>query len=170
MRSISRETEKSKKKTLTAIELFFLKMQAIYPYRWSGQFDGEHAQAIAKGEWQAMLAEISAEQIERGLKRCRNEGRDFPPAIPEFRRMCFLTAKDLGVLSEVNAYQAFLRKDFSDPVVKMLQHKIDRYHWGICNVQESQRIFKTAYEEVCDEYLTKINQQKLINFSAADGS
>jgi replication protein P len=103
---IPQELMNDPKKSLThRIDQLFLKMSIIYPYRWNGQFPNREALDFAKLEWQEGLADLTDEEIKRGLNYCRKEGDDFPPSIPAFRKFCLPTAEELGFPFPEEAYR-----------------------------------------------------------------
>lgn len=128
-------------------------MQAIYPYRWVGQFNSTEAEAVAKGEWQAILQELTAKQIERGLTQCRKAGGDFPPSIPQFRKMCFLTPQEIGILNEMEAYHQFARRDYSNAVVAMVSRHVDLHNFYLYSETKAKRVFIENYRACVEIYL-----------------
>lgn len=55
----------------------------FFGYRWVNSY-GE----ADNGTWRAGLCDVTPEQIMRGIDVCRLSGRDWPPTLPEFRKMC----------------------------------------------------------------------------------
>lgn len=62
----------------------FLRMAAIFTHKWTSQYPTENALKVAKSEWAEALHDLTGEQIQRGLKACRQE-LQWPPSIAEFR-------------------------------------------------------------------------------------
>lgn len=55
----------------------------IYGHRWVSQYGTAPASA-----WRLGLAELSADEIKRGMDACVTAGDGWPPNLPEFRQMC----------------------------------------------------------------------------------
>jgi hypothetical protein len=58
-------------------------MQAVYGHRWTVSFHG--IEETAMREWAMALADMTPEQIRRGLDSLNS---DWPPTLPEFKRLC----------------------------------------------------------------------------------
>jgi hypothetical protein len=130
----------------------FLRMMAIYPYTWSGQFSNEQALLIAKQEWESVLAELTDLQIQKGLNACKKNGDEFPPCIPKFRKLCLPTERELGILPKEEAFQLFLNKDFSMLLLQETKQKIDMYLFRMSPVKEARAMFNSAYNACVDSY------------------
>lgn len=55
----------------------------MYGARWTASIDGIEADAVR--EWSRALGDMTPEQIRRGLD---NLNSDWPPTLPEFKRLC----------------------------------------------------------------------------------
>ena len=99
------------------VDAVFKKMNAIYLNKWTSQFATERDILLSKSEWAEGLFGLSADEIKRGLKKCRDEFK-WPPSIAEFIQ----AAKGNKNTMEQNgaAYQVFkpLPKPESNPEVK----------------------------------------------------
>jgi hypothetical protein len=135
------------------IDQFFLVMNAIYPYRWSGAFADVDAIRVAKNEWCKALSEIADERIKRGLDVCRNSGGSFPPSIPEFVKMCQPTPEELGVLHDDRAFQNFINKDFENPIVKKTVQLLDYFSVYRMSTKDARREFLRIYRMCVEDHV-----------------
>lgn len=144
-------------------------MMAIYPYRWAGQFADTKAVMVAKSEWADALAEFSDEEIKHGLSRCRNEGNEFPPSIPQFIQYCLPTVEDLNLPAPDEAYQlayVWLRNEAdAHPIIKNVVELIGRYEFRMKSEKEVKPQFMKIYKQLCERErkahrpLLAVNQQ-----------
>lgn len=68
------------------IEQVFSRLLAMYGNRFTSMWEGLDPQQI-KQVWADGLAGFGKEDILRGLDACKT-GRDWPPTLPEFRKLC----------------------------------------------------------------------------------
>jgi hypothetical protein len=140
------------KTSIKAIGKLFLQLAAIYPYKFMGQFgDDPRAIKVAKGEWFAGLNDLSEADIDRGLNVCRKKGGEWPPSLPQFRDWCLPSLEELGVLDEHTAYQAFLRHDYSDPLVNEVKNQVDMYYIRLLPREQNKKEFLRVYRLVLDK-------------------
>jgi hypothetical protein len=74
-------------------------MQSIYGHRWTVSFDG--IEEMAMREWAIGLADMTPEQIRHGIDSMNG---DWPPTLPEFKRLCTGRAINEYGLDYVPAY------------------------------------------------------------------
>jgi len=55
----------------------------FFGYRWLNTY-GESD----NGVWLAGLCDVTPEKIVNGIDTCRLSGKEWPPTLPEFRKMC----------------------------------------------------------------------------------
>jgi len=55
----------------------------FYGYRWLNSYG-----ASDDGTWLTSLHDLTPEQILNGINAVRLSGKEWPPTLPEFRRMC----------------------------------------------------------------------------------
>ena len=65
------------------IAALFLKLQSIYGHRWTVSFQG--IEEMAMREWAIGLADMTPEAIRRGIDNLNGE---WPPTLPEFKKLC----------------------------------------------------------------------------------
>jgi hypothetical protein len=81
------------------VAAIFRRLQAIYGARWTASIDGIEADAVR--EWSRALADMTPEQIRRGLDNLRS---DWPPTLPEFKALCLGRGRNEFGLDYVPAY------------------------------------------------------------------
>lgn len=110
--------------TVEDIDRLFVAMVSLYGNRWTsaqGEYD-------VNGVWFAELRYFTADQIRRGLKRCRENIRSlarandtaWPPQAAEFAIMCEPRPEDHGLPSEDNAWTE----------ANAHAHEPDRHRWS----------------------------------------
>ena len=67
------------------VERLFARLSALYGARLADLWRGADLEEV-KDVWAVELADLSGEEIARGLAACRD--RKFPPTLPEFRELC----------------------------------------------------------------------------------
>lgn len=137
-------------------------MSTIYPYSWAGQFTNAEMIAIAKTNWQEVLDELTNEQIKKGLHVLKREGDKFPPSIPEFMKMCLPTEKELGIMPVERAYVAYMKEDYTNPIVHRASRLIDRYNWKMSSTEGARREFNSVYKLCVEEFLEEQKENRLL--------
>jgi hypothetical protein len=70
---------------------FWAKMIGLYGYKWTSQMgdvlDGNHLSITAK-TWREGLAGLTRKQIGKGFSALLEKTLEWPPSLPEFRRLC----------------------------------------------------------------------------------
>lgn len=84
-------------------------MTEVFGYRWASAY-GTTDQS---GTWGKGLAGLTAEDIGRGVRRVIELGMDWPPSLPEFRKLCEPDENDLGLPTMELAYRAASCRDWS---------------------------------------------------------
>lgn len=83
-------------------------MTDIFGYRWASAY-GTTDQS---GTWGKGLAGLTSEDIGRGVRKVIELGMDWPPSMPEFRKLCEPDEADLGLPTMDQAYRAAARRDW----------------------------------------------------------
>lgn len=110
----------------------------MYGHTWASQY-GATAAGKAAETWAAVLGGLSGEQLAQGLRACRDEGAEFPPAAPRFRAMCF------GIPS-LDAVALQVRKpDTASRFARAVWRFINGYEWRHASEQDRQRMLRSAY-------------------------
>ena len=68
-------------------------MTEIYGHKWVSNYgDADHSGTWAKG-----LADLTTENLKEGFKACMRDGREWPPSLPEFRKLCKPKRENAGM-------------------------------------------------------------------------
>lgn len=67
------------------IDALWQMMGSMYGHRWTSAYGAE---VDTDRVWAATLAGVTYPQIKHGLRQCVDQGLDWPPTAPEFRRLC----------------------------------------------------------------------------------
>lgn len=121
-------------------ERIFYRLRIIYDEDWTKKLrDPKIAEKIFE-EWQFGCADMSSDEIKIALDKCR-DNLSFVPKVADFRRM------GKKVISEEDALQAAVRRDFSDPVVGYAFKKIGAWDFSHDTDLVLRQKFKKAYQE-----------------------
>lgn len=83
-------------------------MTEVFGHRWASAYG-----ASDSGTWAKGLAGLDSEDVGRGVRRVIEAGMDWPPSLPEFRKLCEPDEADLGLPTMNQAYRAAARRDWS---------------------------------------------------------
>lgn len=75
-------------------------MTGLYSHSWVSSYGTDPTP-----EWEMAIRDCSREMIKRGLDRCVQEFKSWPPNPIEFRSLCYPTMAELGLPSEEQAFQ-----------------------------------------------------------------
>jgi len=80
-RSANLKKSDDRKKSIMLWQL----MSSMFGHKWTSAYGDD---VDPDRVWQACLADVSPEQIRHGMSKLGRSGRDWPPAVPEFRNIC----------------------------------------------------------------------------------
>lgn len=69
------------------IDALFVRMQAIFGHLWGSRYTSPAVLVAARAEWAYALADMSGDDLARGLRRCATD-LDQPPTLAQFRKLC----------------------------------------------------------------------------------
>ena len=69
------------------VDALFVRMQAIYGHLWGSRDPTPAVLIAARAEWAYALADMSGDDLARGLRACAAE-LEQPPTLPTFRKLC----------------------------------------------------------------------------------
>jgi hypothetical protein len=120
------------------IRRLWIRMAEIFGHKWTSQY-GEDAATGAGDTWARGLAGLSTRQIATGLDRLI-AAEDWPPSLPEFRRLCF------GIPSEVQVTLELHAKDSDrSPFTRLVWSRLDVYAFGRADQVRAERMLHDAY-------------------------
>lgn len=64
-----------------------MRFKSIWMHKWTSLFTTNEDYEIFKDEWGRGLAELTGEEIKKGIDHCRNN-LEWPPTLMEFKNMC----------------------------------------------------------------------------------
>lgn len=120
-------------------------MTAIYGHRWTAAF-GELPEketgkpTLAGDTWSRGLVGITELQIAKGLEACVVSAEGWPPALPEFRAMCF------GIPSLAQVKNEISRRGKYQPFTRMVWANVDWFRFKSATADVAGFMLKDAYE------------------------
>lgn len=114
-------------------------MAEIFGHRWTSSY-GDDAATGAGETWARGLGGLSSAQIGEGLERVLVSAEDWPPTLPEFRRLC-LGIPSLAAVSRALCRHEGERSGFDRLVWAML----DSYAFARADQQRAERMLRDAY-------------------------
>lgn len=132
-------------------------MTGLFGSRWTSQ----HGTSDDTGQWGQVLAGLSSAQILRGIRQVQLSGAEWPPAAPEFRRLCL--GDGLGLpsfdcaLAEVVSYvrknpHERSRDTLSPAVRHTIARNLDFYAFQQLSGDEQMRAFRSAYSATQEQF------------------
>jgi hypothetical protein len=117
------------------------RMTGAYGHRWSSTY------AEVNDLWVRTLADLSDDQIARGLGKCVASGYEWPPSCGRFYQLCLGTYADYGLLEPQAAYTAATRGEMRH---KGIYHTITTistpYDFRRMDGGKAERLFLDGYE------------------------
>jgi hypothetical protein len=101
------------------------RMAKIYGHRWTSSF-GE----ADDGTWLTGLRDLLPEELAVGLRACIKREDDWPPVLPEFRRLC------LGYESKGQAIEMALRGGYIEPLPDLMRQMVGS--WDLSHKTEKE--------------------------------
>ena len=117
-------------------------MSRIYGHRWTSGF-GE----ADDGTWLTGLRDLLPEELAAGLRACIKREDDWPPPLPEFRRLC------LGYMDKARAVDLALSGS-NDAIPAMMRQFIGSWDMRHKNEQELRKQLASFYEDAVIELTT----------------
>ncbi|MGZ4968013.1 MAG: hypothetical protein ACXV8O_01230 [Methylobacter sp.] len=136
-------------------------MLSIYGHKWSSHLgvadDGTGALTDAAKTWQKGLAGITVEQIKHGFDVLIFKNHDWPPSLPEFRKLCLSKNTDnaptlddvVSILVMVPTRQGSVATRYKHPLALAvsLHDGVDMFALRTAKFPDAKRMVKTAYEQ-----------------------
>ncbi len=131
-----------------------MRLRTIYLDRWIKQFDSDELYENAKKEWASALGGMSGDEIRSALEKCKKYV-DWPPSPSEFRKL------GKNIISEEDALQAAVRRDFRNPIVSYAFKKIGAWDFSHDTDAVLRPKFKKAYQEAISANLEQDDSLRL---------
>lgn len=120
-------------------------MLAIYGHRWTSAFgdspeDSAGKPTLAGDTWARGLAGITESQIAKGLEACIVAAESWPPALPQFRAMCF------GIPSLAEVKNEISKREKYQPFTRMVWANVDWFRYKNATADQAGFMIKEAYD------------------------
>lgn len=134
------------------IESLFERMLFEYGKKFSDQWGGADAEGL-KAHWAQRLSDLTNDELKRGVSLL--EGREWPPSLPEFRKMCRPPLDMTNAYYEaVNGVQARERGEigeWSHPAIYWASVKVGAFDLK----NQSHAVIKARWEHALQDELAK---------------
>jgi hypothetical protein len=122
------------------------RMAENFGHRWSSTYH-----ELPSELWVGTLAELTDDQIARGLHKCIARGDDWPPSAGAFHRLCLGTYEDYGLLDPQAAYTAATRGEmWRKGVYHTVTAISTAYDFRRMDGQKAERLFLGGYERTLE--------------------
>jgi hypothetical protein len=136
------------------------RMITIYGHKWSSQYgaaiDGERLSDAAK-TWQIGLRGVSVEQVGSGFSALVLSNADWPPSLPEFRRLCLAGGADVlsldevaGLLATVGTRSGSVAERYVHPLAFAVSCQCDMHFVRTARLGEVRQHVAKVYERLID--------------------
>lgn len=136
-------------------------MLSIYGHKWSSHLgsasDGDGHLSDAAKTWQQGLAGVTVEQIKHGFDVLIFQNHDWPPSLPEFRRLCQQNVfQGIPTLDEVVSILVMVKSRSGSLVSRyrsslalaISQHEaVDMHALRTAKTGEAKRMIKPVYDQ-----------------------
>jgi len=120
------------------IESIWLVMNTLYGHRWHSS-QGMKPSALALALWADALEGLDETQIKTGIKACSKLGDDWPPSLPQFRKLC------LGIPPFVRVKQEIRQSDYS-AFTRFVMGFLDYWQYRNADQYQAEKLLRQAYE------------------------
>lgn len=136
------------------------RMLSIYGHKWSSHLgladDGTGLITDSAKTWQKGLAGVTLEQLKYGFDMLIFKNHDWPPSLPEFRKLCLsnvnseLPSADevLQVLVAVQSKTGTLASRYKHPLIFAVSQKINMFELRTAKSLDAKRMIKSTYEKL----------------------
>ncbi len=122
-------------------------MTEVFGYRWASAY-GTSDQS---GTWAKGLAGLTGDDLARGVRKVIELGMDWPPSMPEFRKLCLPSEADLGLPEFEQAYRAAARLDWTlHPAVYAAAKIVGTYKLRYDAESSTRPKFEKAWDSVVE--------------------
>jgi hypothetical protein len=142
------------------------RMTAIYGHKWTSHLglcsDASGELTEAAKTWQRGLAGLTVKQIGRGFSALITSTHEWPPSLPEFRKLCMDTPEKAAapsldevalVLTRVRGMQGSLAKRYRHPLcLAVARHEsVDLFALSTAKLTDAKQMIRFAYTRLVDE-------------------
>jgi hypothetical protein len=135
-------------------------MLSIYGHKWASHLgladDGTGALTDAAKTWQKGLAGVTVEQIKHGFDVLIFKNHDWPPSLPEFRKLCLSRSAEnipsidevVSILVLVSSKKGSIAARYEHPLVFSISQQIDMHGLRSAKTVDAKRLVKPIYERL----------------------
>ena len=136
------------------------RMISIYGHKWSSHLgfadDGTGLLTDAAKTWQKGLSGVTLEQLKYGFDMLIFKNHDWPPSLPEFRKLCLSNVPSgipsadevLQVLVAVQGRTGTLASRYQHPLIFAISQSINLFELRRARSLDAMRMIKSAYEKL----------------------
>lgn len=122
------------------------RMVRMYGHKWTSNYGtGDD------GTWLAGLRNLEPEQLAHGITLCIISHDDWPPSMPEFRRMCLDIPEKHVAVSRIRQATANRTLDQLDPFLRRVAQRVGSWKLGDSSGRELEFIIGGAYDDTLDQ-------------------
>ena len=136
----------------------FAKFALKYGHKFMSVYTDVDVQIEAERDWGRELAGFTVDDIKRGLDKCVDDHPSWPPTVGEFKKLCMVSAEDIGLPSVNQAWAEIAtggQKDFHTQKSKPYSHGIilaarndpgaDIFNWKLLPMDRGLKLFAPIY-------------------------
>jgi hypothetical protein len=144
------------------IGLIWQRMLSIYGHKWVSHLgvadDGEGELTDSAKTWKKGLAGITVEQVKHGFDVLIFKSHDWPPSLPEFRKLCLSKSvldipsldQAIKMLVSIPYRTGSLANRYQHPLILAISSEIDMFALRTASTLEAKRMVKPIYEKLLD--------------------
>lgn len=137
-------------------------MGTIYGYKWVSHMgvadNGDGVLTDAAKTWKKSLVGITVDQLKCGFDTLIFKSHDWPPSLPEFRRLCLsnipsgVPGEDevMRVLVSVSGKKGSIAARYVHPLIFAISQKIDMHGLRMSKTADAVRMIGPVYEKSID--------------------
>lgn len=142
------------------VSLLWRRMLAIYGHKWHSHLgvavDSDGKLSDSARTWKLGLSGVTIEQVKRGFELLIFKNHEWPPSLPEFRRLCLSKnsiqapplAEIVSILARVSSRSGSLIDRYSHPLaLAIAQHPgFDMFAMRTANNADAKRMVEPIYD------------------------
>lgn len=114
-------------------------------------FPDESVLVSTKQTWLSGLKAFEPEDLARGLSKCMEKHKDWPPSLVEFYNLCKKTPCEIGLPTHDQAYAMAIARNWEFPIVWFAMQDADSFKVRSLPEKEAKARFGKAYNKMLDQ-------------------
>lgn len=136
--------------SLADVRYLFKRFAAIYGYAFTSQYQDVYQEL--QDDWLEGLQGLTPQQLERGIKYCRDQRNEkWPPSVGEFRGYCYPTLAELGIPEPEDGYRCAVGSEWSHPIVWLAVERIGAFEFRTQSEKQVKPQFLAIYTKLAQE-------------------